>query len=47
LASEQVARVVRIPKDLYERVAEQASRDDRSINAEIVNILRKAIETKA
>ena len=35
--------VLRIPRDLHAEVVKLAERDDRSINREIVAILRKAV----
>ena len=44
MSSERVSRVVRIPRGLYELVAEQAVREDRSINEQIVLSLRQVFE---
>lgn len=43
---DQIRITLRLPEDLHQAISELAKRDLRSLNAEIVTLLRLALEEK-
>lgn len=44
--TDQIRITLRLPEELHQMIAELARRDLRSLNAEIVTLLRRAIEAE-